>query len=69
VTDKEKWVKALSLDLETGLDPPGQKVRAAQGEFYLAFLRPIARWEGGELTPLCLFCGRQVSTLLLSSFR
>ncbi|KAL7413465.1 Lecithin:cholesterol acyltransferase-domain-containing protein [Mrakia frigida] len=31
VTDKEKWVKALSLDLETGLDPPGQKVRAAQG--------------------------------------
>ena len=32
-TDKEKWVKALSLDLETGLDPPGQKVRAAQGQF------------------------------------
>lgn len=32
LTDKEKWVKALSLDPVTGLDPEGHKVRAAQGK-------------------------------------
>lgn len=31
LTDKERWVEAISLDLETGLDPPGHKVRSAQG--------------------------------------
>ncbi|KDQ11270.1 hypothetical protein BOTBODRAFT_35570 [Botryobasidium botryosum FD-172 SS1] len=31
VTEREKWVAALTLDHETGLDPPGIKVRAAQG--------------------------------------
>lgn len=31
VTRKEAWLKAIKLDLETGLDPPGVKVRAAQG--------------------------------------
>lgn len=29
--DKEKWVKHLSLDPVTGLDPPGIRVRAAKG--------------------------------------
>lgn len=28
---REKWLEALSIDAETGLDPPGYKVRAAQG--------------------------------------
>ncbi|ORY26177.1 Lecithin:cholesterol acyltransferase-domain-containing protein [Naematelia encephala] len=31
VTNKERWLQALSIDPETGLDPPGFKVRAAQG--------------------------------------
>ncbi|KAG0144699.1 hypothetical protein CROQUDRAFT_46960 [Cronartium quercuum f. sp. fusiforme G11] len=31
VTRKEAWLRAISLDVETGLDPPGVKVRAAQG--------------------------------------
>jgi len=31
LTEKERWVEAISLDPETGLDPPGHKVRAAQG--------------------------------------
>ncbi|KAG8885161.1 hypothetical protein FRB97_001979 [Tulasnella sp. 331] len=31
VTEKEKWMAALMLDPDTGLDPPGIKVRAAQG--------------------------------------
>ncbi|KZO93943.1 phospholipid/diacylglycerol acyltransferase [Calocera viscosa TUFC12733] len=31
LTDKDRWVKSLSLDTITGLDPPGIKVRAAQG--------------------------------------
>jgi hypothetical protein len=28
---RERWLQALSIDPETGLDPPGYKVRAAQG--------------------------------------
>lgn len=28
---REKWLEAIGLDPETGLDPPGYKVRAAQG--------------------------------------
>ncbi|KAI9639305.1 putative phospholipid:diacylglycerol acyltransferase [Dioszegia hungarica] len=31
VSNKEKWLEAISLDPETGLDPSGYKVRAAQG--------------------------------------
>ena len=29
--NREKWIAALMLDPETGLDPPGVKLRAAQG--------------------------------------
>ncbi|OCF30537.1 phospholipid:diacylglycerol acyltransferase [Kwoniella heveanensis BCC8398] len=28
---RERWIQALSIDPETGLDPPGFKIRAAQG--------------------------------------
>lgn len=31
VSDKAKWIEAISLDPVTGLDPPKYKVRAAQG--------------------------------------
>ncbi|MCO5612953.1 hypothetical protein L7F22_067226 [Adiantum nelumboides] len=31
VLEKEMWIKHLSLDPVTGLDPPGIKVRAAEG--------------------------------------
>lgn len=31
VTRKQQWIKALALDTKTGLDPPGVKVRSAQG--------------------------------------
>ncbi|KAG8987079.1 hypothetical protein FRB90_003616, partial [Tulasnella sp. 427] len=31
LTERDKWMAALMLDPETGLDPPGVKVRAAQG--------------------------------------
>ncbi|KAJ9099878.1 hypothetical protein QFC21_003883 [Naganishia friedmannii] len=31
LADKKRWIEALSLDPETGLDPVGHKVRAAQG--------------------------------------
>ncbi|ORX35684.1 Lecithin:cholesterol acyltransferase-domain-containing protein [Kockovaella imperatae] len=31
VTNKERWLQALSVDPDTGLDPPGFKIRAAQG--------------------------------------
>lgn len=29
--NREKWMNALMLDPDTGLDPPGAKVRAAEG--------------------------------------
>lgn len=31
LTERDKWMAALMLDPDTGLDPPGVKVRAAQG--------------------------------------
>ncbi|KAJ9116112.1 hypothetical protein QFC20_000789 [Naganishia adeliensis] len=31
LSDKKRWIEAISLDPETGLDPEGHKVRAAQG--------------------------------------
>lgn len=31
LTDKDRWVEAIGIDLDTGLDPPEHKVRAAQG--------------------------------------
>ncbi|KAK6909810.1 hypothetical protein I203_103832 [Kwoniella mangroviensis CBS 8507] len=31
LTNKDRWIQALSIDPETGLDPPGFKIRAAQG--------------------------------------
>ncbi|CAE6392804.1 unnamed protein product, partial [Rhizoctonia solani] len=31
LTDRDRWISALMLDPDTGLDPPGIKVRAAQG--------------------------------------
>lgn len=29
--NKEKWISAMMLDPITGLDPPGAKIRAAEG--------------------------------------
>jgi phospholipid:diacylglycerol acyltransferase len=40
VSEKTKWIRALSLDPITGLDPPGVKVRAAQGLHLLSSLPP-----------------------------
>jgi len=31
IQNPERWMTALMLDPETGLDPPGVKIRAAQG--------------------------------------
>lgn len=31
--NKDKWLASVMLDPETGLDPPGVKVRASQGEY------------------------------------
>lgn len=29
--NREKWIAAMMLDPDTGLDPPGVKIRAAEG--------------------------------------
>ena len=31
--NREKWMASVMLDPVTGLDPPGIKVRAAQGKY------------------------------------
>lgn len=33
--DKESWTEHIMLDPETGLDPPGYKVRAVHGKMCL----------------------------------
>ncbi|GAA5983717.1 hypothetical protein JCM5350_000681 [Sporobolomyces pararoseus] len=46
VTSKEAWVKAMSLDPFTGLDPEGYKVRAAQGlDAATAFMPGYWIWQ------------------------
>lgn len=30
--DKESWIEHIMLDPETGLDPPGYKIRAVHGK-------------------------------------
>lgn len=39
IQDPEKWMAALMLDPETGLDPPGVKIRAAQGLYHKVLRR------------------------------
>ena len=34
IQDADKWMAALMLDPDTGLDPPGVKIRAAQGLYH-----------------------------------
>jgi phospholipid:diacylglycerol acyltransferase len=36
--DRDAWIRAMSLDPETGLDPPGVKLRAAQGEILVPLI-------------------------------
>ncbi len=38
VLDKASWKRHIMLDKNTGLDPPGVKLRAAQGFGELCFL-------------------------------
>ncbi|GAA5888750.1 hypothetical protein JCM16303_005117, partial [Sporobolomyces ruberrimus] len=46
VTSKEAWVRAMSLDPFTGLDPEGYKVRAAQGlDAATAFMPGYWIWQ------------------------
>ncbi|GAA5845245.1 hypothetical protein JCM3766R1_003369 [Sporobolomyces carnicolor] len=46
VTSKEAWVRAMSLDPYTGLDPEGYKVRAAQGlDAATAFMPGYWIWQ------------------------
>ncbi|SGY34421.1 BQ5605_C002g01628 [Microbotryum silenes-dioicae] len=46
ITSKDTWVKAMSLDEHTGLDPIGYKVRAAQGlDAATAFMPGYWIWQ------------------------
>lgn len=43
--NKEKWIDAMRLDVDTGLDPPGAKVRPAQGiDAASSFIRGYWIW-------------------------
>jgi hypothetical protein len=39
--DKESWIEHVMLDPETGLDPPGIKLRAVRGKYKILQLLVI----------------------------
>ncbi|KGG51617.1 hypothetical protein DI09_307p10, partial [Mitosporidium daphniae] len=67
IFDKKSWLKHLSLDLETGLDPPGIKLRAAQGLAAADFLVP-GYWVWGPIIKNLGSIGYDPSNLYMASF-
>lgn len=56
----ERWMAALTLDPETGLDPPGVKIRAAQGiDAAQKFIEGYWLWYATPDQSLSLTCFRQ----------
>ena len=45
LTKREAWIRAMTLDPETGLDLPGVKVRAAQGLDAASYFSPSGSSE------------------------
>ena len=67
--DRERWLQALSIDLETGLDPPNFKVRAAQGldaavRSSFSALSRISRCSRADTTTVRIYSGYAAGTLV-----
>ena len=67
IFDKKSWLKHLALDLETGMDPPGIKLRAAQGLTAADFLVP-GYWVWGPIIQNLGSIGYDPSNLHMASF-
>lgn len=53
--NKEKWMAAVMLDPITGLDPPGAKVRAAEGiDAASSFIQGYWLWSVRIQPVLCV---------------
>ena len=67
VTDKKCWIKHLSLDAQTGLDPEGIKIRAALGLEAADFLLP-GFWVWGKMIENLAQVGYDSNNLYLAAF-
>lgn len=65
--DKQCWIKHLSLDPNTGLDPPGFKMRAAQGmeaaDFFIA-----GYWIWNKILENLAAIGYDLNTMTVASY-
>lgn len=67
VFEKELWVRHLSLDPETGLDPPGIRVRAAEG-FDAASFFAAGYWIWSKVIENLAVLGYDTNNLFLASY-
>ena len=65
--NKEKWINSLMLDPETGLDPPGVKVRAAQGiDAAASFMQGY--WIWSKIVENLAVVGYDTNNLILAAY-
>ncbi|PWN51913.1 LACT-domain-containing protein, partial [Violaceomyces palustris] len=67
VFEKDMWVKHLSLDTETGLDPPGIRVRAAEGLDAASFFA-AGFWIWSKVIENLAVLGYDTNNLFLASY-
>ncbi|KAH8115455.1 Lecithin:cholesterol acyltransferase [Phellopilus nigrolimitatus] len=65
--NRDKWMAAVLLDAETGLDPPGVKVRAAQGiDAASSFIQGY--WIWSKIVENLAVVGYDTNNLLLAAY-
>ena len=65
--NRDQWMAALMLDPETGLDPPGVKVRAAQGvDAASSFIQGY--WVWSKIIENLAAAGYDTNSLTLASY-
>ncbi|KAN0063168.1 phospholipid:diacylglycerol acyltransferase [Thecaphora frezii] len=67
VFEKDNWVRQLSLDPETGLDPPGIRVRAAEGLDAASFFA-AGYWIWSKVIENLAVLGYDTNNLFLASY-
>lgn len=67
VFEKEKWVKHLSLDTVTGLDPEGIRVRAAKGLDAASYFA-AGYWIWGKIIENLAAVGYDINMIYLASY-
>ncbi|WFD45102.1 phospholipid:diacylglycerol acyltransferase [Malassezia psittaci] len=65
--DKEKWIKHLSLDTVTGLDPPGVRVRAAKGLDAASYFA-AGYWIWSKIIQNLAAVGYDINMIYLASY-